>query len=175
MYLPYHKSGLLQIVKINAAKWTKVQLFKLFPWVYCLKLLTNFVLLYLFCMPCVVALDVNIHEKQATNKCRRWKDQITKRASYYMYKLQCLWYLKRKQQIAKKKLCSSPYMVSRQSRCLSQAVQASFMERKEKQKWKQLGENNKEKIISNIITSNCRQFGCPIICTDTYSQCYFVH
>ena len=25
------------------------------------------------------------------------------------------------------------------------------------------------------ITSNYRKFGCPIICTDTNSQCYFFH
>ena len=24
-------------------------------------------------------------------------------------------------------------------------------------------------------TSNCQHFGCPVICTDIYSECYFVH
>ena len=26
---------------------------------------------------------------------------------------------------------------------------------------------------STCITSNCRHFGCPIVCTDSYSQCYY--
>ena len=26
-----------------------------------------------------------------------------------------------------------------------------------------------------FITSNCRHLSCPIVCTDIYSQCYFVH
>ena len=29
--------------------------------------------------------------------------------------------------------------------------------------------------LPESITSNNRSFGCPIICTDIYSQCYFVH
>ena len=31
------------------------------------------------------------------------------------------------------------------------------------------------KFAISSITSNCRHFGRPIICTDIYSQCYFVH
>ena len=30
-------------------------------------------------------------------------------------------------------------------------------------------------VYEELITSFYRTFGCPIICTDTYSQCYCVH
>ena len=37
------------------------------------------------------------------------------------------------------------------------------------------GKSQQKFEITCYITSNDRSFSCPIICTDAYSQCYFVH
>ena len=120
------------------------------------KAFDQFCALVLICMPCVAALDVNIHEKQHTNTCRRWLDQITKRGIVLQAPMSIVH--KANQQVAKKTLFITIRGFTAILISFTGCINKFYRKKRKKKKWKRRRKTTKQIVIWNILKDEFKWF-----------------
>ena len=113
------------------------------------KAFDQFCALVLICMPCVAALDVNIHEKQHTNTCRRWWDQITKRGIVLQAPMSLVH--KAKQQVEKKTLFITIHGFTAILISFTGCINKFYRKKRKKKQVEETEETTKQTVILNIL------------------------